>query len=64
MENNIDSVIIDAKDYCLSTEKRLLIPIVRNSKIGFLNKNGEEILSSRYDDIQGQPSCLLFKKLL
>ena len=50
---NIDSIIIDAKDYCLSTEKRLLIPFIRHSKIGFLNNNGDEIIPPRYDDIQG-----------
>lgn len=53
MKNNIDSIIIDARDYCLSTEKRLLIPFIRHSKIGFLNNNGEEIIPPRYDDIQG-----------
>jgi hypothetical protein len=52
-EININNIIVNAKDYSFSTDKRLLIPFTSNSKIGFLDNNREIVIPPKYDDIQG-----------
>ena len=46
--------IVPAETYDVSCDKRILIPFIKNQKIGFVNNSAEIVVSPKYDIILGE----------
>jgi len=47
------NILVPSKDYPIASDKRLLIPFSQSGHIGFLTKQGCEIVPARYDEYRG-----------
>ena len=52
--NKYTKVLVPASSYSLKNDTRLLIPFTSGEKVGFINKQGEIIVSPKYTMYYGE----------
>ena len=50
-------ILVDLGSYNLMNDQRLLIPFLRNDKIGFMNNKGEIIIDAKFSTYEGECYC-------